>query len=1193
MSKYSVRKPITVLMGILIVMVLGIFSLTKMSLALFPDMNLPYVVVVTPYPGANAETVVEDITSKVESQVTSMSGYSSVQSTSREHYSIVIVEFNEGTNMDGVMIDLRSRLDNMTFPETATKPTIMQVSPDMLPVMTVSMSVEYPDLSDEEEFIKTTEFINHEIMDRLNAIEGVAEVSLTGAAEVVLQVKLNQTEISKYQAFDSASGTYVTLTNAKVIELIKEQDHNELVGIALDNGEIRMLHLGNEIQSLDELKNLPLALKENGTNVVVKLSDLADPGGIKYINDNAESYSKVNGQQTVSLSFQMQNGAVITDVTKNITKTLDAITNEYGNVSYFVVLDQGEYINLAIGSVAQNLILGAILAIGILFIFLRDIKPTLIVGLSIPISVVATFMCMYFAGINLNMLSMGGLALGIGMLVDNAIVVIENIYRLRKEGKSKKEAAVQGARGVASAIIASTLTTIVVFVPVLFIEGLVKDIFASMAYTIAFSLLASLVIALTMVPSIASRILTDPDHCPKCDGSITPEDTECPTCGKKLKKYKAPKQRKDTKFTRAYDKTIRWCLGHKLIVSLSAVLLFGLMLGLTAIKGFVLIPSTDEGMISASVNIDNTVSFETTSKYADKLSQDIRNIEGGEIDTVSISFGTSTGMMALVSSSSNSSYTNVSITVKLKENHRTSTADFAEKVRKTIANFDVDFIDNLDNEDIVSYEVEQDSNSMASLTSSGVNINVKGYDLEKMEIVANRIYEIINNVEGVTKANLGVAKDSDNIKIYVNKEKAAAVGLTQQDFIDSLALVFQTTGLDVLATDNSATVKFNGVEYTIDIPSDMNFEGFTLTTIMKLFGGYEDFLKNFMVFDKEWLKTINDAGVSIYAILPVDLSDPTKGLYLGVNPLIFFDTSLDASGIQRNEIITLEATDLQDPEVMSKIMSGEYTSIVSHAKGSVISDSDDAIAQVQKTTGYSSISTDGKYRYFSVTSRVGEDYNITKVSAKITEEINKYLESDEFAPYRDFVHIEYQGENEEIMTTVREMIIALVVGVLLVYMVIAIQFQSLKYPLIIMATVPLAFTGGLIATLILGFDISVVTLMGLIILVGVVVNNGIVLVDYINQLRESGLTVKEACVVASKTRLRPIMMTALTTIFGLIFMAIGMSNGSELLQPLAVTAIGGLLYATVLTLLVVPVFYCAMNRKTIKKEEAVVQEGEK
>lgn len=1191
MSKYSVRKPITVLMGILIVMVLGVFSLTKMSLALFPDMNLPYVVVVTPYPGASAEVVVDDITTEIESQVTSMSGYASVQSTSREHYSIVIVEFNQGTNMDSVMIDLRTKLDNMTFPKTATKPTIMQVSPDMLPVMTVSMSVEYPELSDEEEFIKTTEFINHEIMDRLNAIEGVAEVSLTGAADVVLQVKLNQSELNKYQTFDSTTGTYVTLTNAKVIELIKEQDHNELIGIALDDGEIRMLHIGNEIQTLEELKDLPLALKENGNNVVLKLSDLAEEDGIKYINNNAESYSKVNGKQTVSLSFQMQNGAVITDVTKNITATLDAIAKEYNNVSYFIVLDQGEYINLAIGSVAQNLILGAILAIGVLFIFLRDIKPTLIVGLSIPISVVATFMCMYFAGINLNMLSMGGLALGIGMLVDNAIVVIENIFRLRKEGKSKKEAAIQGARGVSSAIISSTLTTIVVFVPVLFIDGLVKDIFASMAYTIAFSLLASLVIALTMVPSIASRVLTDPDHCPKCEGSITPEDTMCLACGKKLKKYKAPKPQKDTKLTRAYDKTIRWCIGHKIIVSLSAVVIFLLVLGLSTIKGFVLIPSTDEGMISASVNVDNTVPFAAISEYADKLNDEINNIDNDEIETVSISFGTSTGMMALVSASSNTNYTNVSITVKLKENHRTETAEFAGKVKHAIENVNTGDI-SISKYNIKSIEVEQDSNSMTSLTSTGVNINVKGFDLEKMEVVANRIYEIMNNVEGVTKASLGVAKDSENVKIYVNKEKAAAVGLTQQDFVESLALVFQTTGLSVLATENTATVTFNGVEYTIDIPSDMNFQGFTLTTIMKLFGSYENFLKNFMVFDKEWLKIINDSGVSIYTILPVDMTDPSKGLYLGINPLIFFDKSLDENGNPKNEIITLETADLQNPIILGNIASGLYTSIGTYAKGSVISESDDAIAQVQKVSGYSSISTDGKYRYFSVTSRVGEGYNITKVSAKITEEINKYLDSEEFAPYKEFVNIEYQGENEEIMSTVKEMLIALLVGVLLVYMVIAIQFQSLKYPLIIMATVPLAFTGGLVATLILGFDVSVVTLMGLIILVGVVVNNGIVLVDYINQLRESGRTVKEACVEASKTRVRPIMMTALTTIFGLIFMAIGMSNGSELLQPLAVTAIGGLLYATVLTLLVVPVFYCAMNRKTIKKEEAVSQVGE-
>lgn len=1180
MSKYSVRKPITVLMGILIVIVLGVFSLTKLSLGLFPEMNLPYVVVVTPYAGASAETVVEEVTRVVESNVTSMNNFATVDSVSREHFSVVIVEFNEGTNMDTVLIDLRTKLDNITFPEGVTKPTIMKVSPDMLPVMTVSLSAEFPELSDEQEFIKTTQFINTELLDRFNAIPGVAEVSLTGAAEVVLQVNLDQ-QILAQKGY----------TNDQILKLIEEQNHNELVGISLDNGDICMLYLGNAITSIEEIKKLPLPLIVNGQNEVVTLEELAIEDGIRYVNNNSESYSKVNGKQTVTLSFQMQNGAVITDVTKAITNTLEAMKKEYNNLDYSVVLDQGEYINLAVGSVIENLIYGAILAILILFLFLHDYKPTLIVGLAIPISVIATFMCMYFVGINLNMLSMGGLALGIGMLVDNAIVVIENIYRLRKEGKSKTEAAIEGAKGVASAIVASTLTTIVVFVPVLFLGGTIRDVFSNMAYTISFSLGCSLIIALTMVPSMAAKMFTDPNHCPRCDCEIHGEDRECSNCGKKLKKVRTPKEKKPSKFMDYYENVIRWSLNHKLIVLSSVIVLFLLVVGLTFTKGFVLLPATDEGSISTTIVVSPEVEFKTVSKYTDNLVTNIREISK-EIETVSASFGTSSGMMSMVSDSSDSGY-KISLTVKLTEKHRTSTSQYATKVKETIENFDFDIISGMEKTDIVSFEVEEDNNTMTSLTATGVSIRVMGYNLEKMEEVANKLAEIISKVEGTKKVKSGVKGSQNNLKIYVNKENAAAVGLTEQDFIDSLDLIFKTTGLDSLANSNTLTLNFNGIEYELEIPSDMNVGGMSLASVLKLFGGYEDFLANFMVFDKKMLNKITEYGESIYTFLPVDaegniVDNPQnmKGLKLAILPTIYYDTVHD-------KIIKLSLPPtLED---MMKIQSGEYKSLKAMSKGSVLGDEDDptAIAVVKRITGYSNISSDGKYRYFNVSCAVDKNYNITKVSNKVIQEVNHYLDSSEFDAYRDIVKVEFKGENEEIMETVKQMVIALAVGILLVYMIIAIQFQSLLYPFIILGTLPLAFTGGLLFILIFGMEFSVVAIMGLIVLVGVAVNNGIVLIDYINQLRAEGKTIRESCVEASKTRLRPILMTALTTIVALLFSALGLSSGSELLQPLAVTSIGGLLYATILTLIVIPVIYYGVNRKKARKEEEKIGVQEK
>lgn len=1192
MSKYSVKKPITVLMCIMIVIVLGVYSLTKQSLGLFPEMNLPYVVVVTPYVGASAEEVNEKVTTVVESQVTSMNNFSSVQSTSNSNYSIVIVEFNDGTNMDTVMIDLRSKLDNITFPEGTTKPTIMTVSPDMLPVMTVSVSMENDESDPEQSFIKTTQFVENELITRLSRVEGVAEVSMSGASSIVVEVNLNQ-EILNAKGY----------TNEEILALIKEQDHDELIGVALNNGKVSMLNIGNSIENIEDLKKLPLPLSK--TNEVVKLEDLVVEDGIKYTDRNAESYSKVNGKKTITLSFQMQNGSVITDITKGITKELDSIKKEYAAFDYSIVLDQGEYINLAVSSVGKNLIYGAILAVIILLLFLRDWRPTLIVGLAIPISVIATFMCMYFAGINLNMLSMGGLAIGIGMLVDNAIVVIENIFRLRKEGKSKKDAAIYGAKGVASAIISSTVTTIIVFVPVLFLGGTVKDVFSNMAYTITFSLLCSLVIALTMVPAMASKMFNDPNHCPKCDAEILKTDTVCAHCGKKLKKYKEPKQKqKESKFMNVYDKVIRWTLSHKLVVFGSVVLLFILSVSLVLTKGFVLLPTTDEGSVATTVVVNNDVAFANLSDYTDDLAKSIKD-SSNEIETVSARFGNSSGMMSLISSSSSNS-TNVSITVKLKANHKKSTDEHAKTIKDIVTNHNSS--DNLkqyqmSKSDIIEVETESSSTSITSLTSTGVSIRVKGYNLEKMEEVANQIGQIVRAVEGTKKVSTGVMGSDNNLKIYVNKPAAAKHGLTEQDFIDNAKVIFSATGLENLSTENTTKLVFNGNEYELSIPSEVNISGIGLTTVMKLFGSYEEFLKYFKVFDKTMLKVIKDSGMSVYTFMPTEFAgkdltdimliiqtkyggDITKamteamqnGISLVVSPYIYYSES-------ENKLIDISKLDMKKPENQAILLSA--VPLVNKAAGDVLGKEDDpnAISYVKQVTGYSTILSDGKYRFFNVTCKVDGAYNVTKVSNEINKKIDEYLNSSAFDEYRDIVQIEYKGENEQIMDTVKQMIIALLIGVLLVYMVMAIQFQSVVYPFIVLGTLPLAFTGGLLFVLIFGLEFSVVVLMGLIILVGVAVNNGIVLIDYINQLRDGGYTIREACVEATKTRLRPILMTALTTIFGLIFTAIGLNNGAELLQPLAVTAIGGLLYATILTLVVIPIIYMAFNHRKVKKEE--------
>ena len=1138
MSKYSVRKPITVLMGMLIIIVLGIFGLTKMSMGLFPNMELPYMIIVTPYVGADAETVYDEVTSKIESKVSSISNYNGMSSTSSEHYSMVMIEFLEGTNMDKVMVELREELNNIDFIEGVDNSTLMQISPDMLPVMSISMSVDYDGLTDEEELIKTTEFINKECMDKFNAIPGVAEVSLTGAAEAVLQINLDPVKLAT-----------LGYSNSQILELIQEQNIEQLTGFALDSGEIRLLYLGESISTLEEVKELPIPLTVNGENQVFKLKNLCVENGIKFINENNESYSKVNGKQTVSISFQMQSDAEITDVTKAINETLEDICEEYENVSYTVVLDQGDYIELAVGSVLENLITGAILAILILYLFLRDLRPTLLVGISIPVSVIAAFMAMYFAGVNLNMLSMGGLALAIGMLVDNAIVVIENIYRLIDEGKSKTEAAIEGAKGVASAIVSSTLTTIVVFFPIVLMGGMIADVFIDMTLTITFSLIASLIVALTMIPSFGNIILKD----------------------KNSRKSKKPKKERHffEKVTKSYEKTIRFTIKHRVISLVATILLLFVSIIASTAKGFEMLPSTNDNAIAISLEINSDAGFNDTSKYVDDLCIEIREISD-EIISVGASFGTGSGIMAMLGSSSSNS---ISINLTLDENHKTSTKKLMSQVESKIDEFNKNNLSNYNNIEVLEKSLSA-SNSSMSFTASGIAIQVKGHDLEDIAKVTEDITDIVKDVEGVNKAESNIVKATENIKVVVDKNYAASLGYTQKEVLDSMNLLFANSSISAMSNPTTATVVIDGNEYSLNVPSDSMQAGMSLNDILPLFGTFEDFLKNIMVFDGDVMNAINefqDAGNSVYTMGMT----PEFKLNFQVNPLLIY---------KDGAISQIEMTD---------IMANAQYLLTNFGHLLFNTTTEGSIASASKITGHGSIYSDGKYKTFTVSATIDSDKNITKVSSEVNEEVEKYLNSEEFAKYKNSVKVEFAGENEEIMDIMGDLLLAAIVAVLLVYMIMAIQFQSLKYPLVVLGTIPLAFTGGLFAVLFAGMNISIVVMMGLIILVGVVVNNGIVLIDYINQLREEGMPVIEACVQAGKTRLRPILMTALTTIFGLSTMALGLSNGSELLQPLAIASIGGLLYSTILTLGLVPAIYVMVNRRAIKKEQANALELDK
>ncbi|WBW99109.1 efflux RND transporter permease subunit [Oceanirhabdus sp. W0125-5] len=1025
-SSFSVKKPITIIMSILIVIILGFVSLANLTTDLLPSINLPYAVVSTSYFGASPETIEQMITKPIENSMATVSNIKNVQSISQENMSMVILEFNEDTNMDSALVEIREKLDMITtyMPSEVGNPMILKINPDMMPIMNFSLSVM------DKEISELTFWFESVIVPRIERIPGVASVTLTGTAKNEIQVKLNNEKIeSLNQKISQSLPTGATSPKIKITEemisgILKGQNFSMPTGYINQEGTDYLVRVGDKLKDLEELKTLPIM---SNPLITITLQDVAD---INMVDISEESYSKVNGIDAVMISIQKQNNYATTDVAELVEEELAKINEEFENVETVMLMNQADYINDSVRSVTNNLLYGAILAVIILFIFLRDLKPTIIIALAIPISVMSAFIMIYFSKMTLNIISMGGLALGIGMLVDNSIVVIENIYRLRNEGVSAKEAAIKGAHQVAGAITASTLTTVSVFAPVIFMKGITAEIFKEMALTISFSLIASLIIALTLVPMMASKI---------------------------MKNSQINKQHRVLDgIKKVYTRMLKFSLKHKITVILLALVLFiGSIYGSLKI-GAEFFPESDQGQIMIDVTMPVGSEFEDAAQMLDKLSEIIGGIE--DVDTVGASLGGDM-MFAMMRGSDSAS-----MNVLLAKDRSRTTKEIAQEIREATANLECEV------------SVSEAGMNMGGMGGSGISIMVKGYDVKKLENIAKDIAGLVESTEGTTEINNGISKTSPELKITVDREKSIEKGLTN-------AQVFMAVK-DAISEDNKISkLALNGQEYDISVYDDIS--------------------------SKE---------------------------------------EMDIEGIKN---LTIE------PPMGTKVK---------------VSD----VATVGIEKGYASIRRHGQTRYITVTAKIKDGYNVGLVGNDIEEKINDYDVEEGFT-------VELQGEQEEIRKSFTMLLYALLLAIVLIYMVMASQFQSLLYPFIVMFSIPLAFTGGFLGLFITNTPVSVVALIGLIILAGIVVNNGIVIVDYINQLKEEGKSTYDAVIEAGNTRFRPIIMTALTTIIALSTMALGVGENAEMMQPMAITAIGGLIYATLLTLIIIPVIYTALDRLRKKR----------
>ncbi len=1274
LAKFSVKKPMTVLVAVILVVILGVMAFTRMTPDLLPSIDLPYVLIATSFVGASPEEVEETVTKPIEQAVATLDHIKTIQSTSSENYSIVTMQFSDEVNMDAATMNIREKLDliSESWDDYVGTPVILKISPNIIPLSAVALH--YDGMST----LELSQFFDETLSPRLEGVEGVASVTASGlifekvnvviqqekidavneriraaidgefsdseqeladaqqeiddgqdaltegqgkidagrgglssaqselnssvaeaaaqldSAEAELnalvsllgsasssaaslntliatlttsisgvqaqidagadenstptlselqqqldalnaqlgtataslatlygtvaaasgaavdsqasldsaipiaqaaaaaglesiaaqrtalaeqessaqgqidsgwaQLKRGQTQLdesktelenaqdelddagktlddAKQNAYD-ASDLNNILTLSSVGALLGAQNFSMPAGYAVDGSDAQWLvYVGDKLSTVEELSNLVLIdLGLDGLEPI-RLSELADV----FVSDNSSTtYARLNGEDAVLLTFNKQSGYSTATVSDSLHDEFDALEADFSGLTLTPLMEQGDYIDIVISSVLENIWVGALLAVIILFLFLRDIRPTFVIACSIPISVTFAVVLMYFSGVTLNIISLAGLAVGVGMLVDNSIVVIENIYRLRRAGVPNIKAAISGTVQMAGAITSSTLTTVCVFLPIVFVQGLTRQLFSDMALTIAYSLLASLIVALTLVPALSSGL---------------------------LKSIRQPRRERRQILLPAFERSIRFSLRNKGLALILALLLL-VVSGYAAInRGFIYLPDMDSPQMMIELQADEDSSYDETAALTEEVARRVSEIP--EVETVGAMFSSGLASVIGLNVSGGGNTDSTILYLVLKEQR--SFLGYVPRSERQRSSVELSALIEDMCSDLPCTVAASGAGNMAEymdvLGSSGIEIDLYCDDLDALMEAAKTVGAALETVEGVAAVSTGVEDTTPALRVSVDKEKAIREGLT-------VAQVYQDIAL---ALTEDATV--TSIE---DLNSDIVIR------------------------------------------------------------------------MQENE---LSLNDLRERALTVKSADGSYKTVR-------LAD----IASFSESETLRSITRDAGRRYITVTAGLENGYNVTLVNTAAEQALSKLSLPDN-------VSMEFSGENETIVSAIKDLLLMLLLGVAIVYLIMVAQFQSLISPLIVMFTIPLAFTGGLIALLLCGMEISIVAMVGFIMLVGIIVNNGIVLIDTMNRLRADGMERREAVVKAVTMRLRPVLMTALTTILGLVPLAFGLGMGASLVQPVAVVSIGGLIYATFMTLYIVPILYDSLIRR--------------
>lgn len=1011
-SDFSIRRPVFTLVTMFLVLILGVVSLMRIPLKLIPDINPPVGVVVTNYQGASPDEVVEKVTKPLEANLATLPGIKTMTSTSQEGANLILMQFSWTTNIDDIQDEIIQRLDMAQMPEDAEKPRFLKFDPSQFPIIQLS-------LSSEQDNGQSLRDLAEDLELELTKVDGVASVNLSGTSIQEVRVELDQEKLRTYK-----------LSQSDIVDLIRANDVSLPGDTILTDGKELTTRVISSIDSVDTLRNLTVF-----TNPLTKQKiKLQDVGVVELKAQNDRTITRTNQSPSVLLSVLQQSDANTAEVSRAFLDELDALLerDKYEGIKSEVLFDQGDYIQLAIGNISNSLIIGGILAMAVLFFFLRNIKSPLIIGIAIPYSVIFTFVLMFFADFTLNIMTLGGLALGIGMLVDNAIVVIENIYRHLSMGKDPKTAARDGAKEVGAAITASTLTTVAVFLPVVFISGIIGELFTEFALTISFSLLASLIVALTVVPMLASRMLKAPK-----------------------KNLEARRQRSGT--MRRLEKSVRWALRHRyLVILITLLMLGGGAYGVTTV-GTQFIPPTDEGFFSIRVKLENGAALTETEKVMTSLEEVLKEKE--DVDVYVSLAGTT--QEASFRGTTNANVGEVYVKMDELEQREASTFKFVDDTKKELeqaakkANSTAE----------LSFNMQSTSGSAPNTLS----FSVRDTSEKRLNESVSKIYDSLKGLDDVNELSTSQNETVEEVQVTVDREKALAQGLAPAQ----IAMV-----VNDVTRGNMAT---------------------------QMTGEDDEILGIFVEYDR-------DVTQNLDKLKQLLIKKPDGG-YVTLGQVTRIDTGSGPVKIQRIN-------------------------------------QQDAVEFTMK---------------YKASTNLGD----------ISQEVDKKIEALDLP---DETEVVFSGDRELLESSIDDLILAFVLAIILIYLVMAAQFESLKYPFVIMFTVPLMVIGVAIALTATSTPVSLTVVIGVIVLAGIVVNNAIVIVDYINQKKERGMNPHEAIVLSVKDRARPILMTALTTILGLVPLALGIGEGAEINQPMGITVIGGLISSTFLTLFVIPVVYSFFDR---------------